>query len=123
MIARSPSALFIVPAPIRKASQACLAWLNVVAHVFVFASIMSAVLIALGHRQKMAIMNLVWPITALYFGPIGLWAYWAMGRTKAQGPGGEHASHQHQHGDHSGKDGDSYPANGWLPRAGLKESM
>ena len=33
-----------------------------------------------GHRQKMAIMNMVWPITALYFGPIGLWAYWIMGR-------------------------------------------
>jgi hypothetical protein len=21
-------------------------------------------------------MSLVWPITALYFGPIGLWTYW-----------------------------------------------
>lgn len=33
-----------------------------------------------GHRQKMAIMNLVWPITALYWGPVALWAYWRRGR-------------------------------------------
>lgn len=33
-----------------------------------------------GHRQKMAIMNAVWPITMLYAGPIGLFAWFAMGR-------------------------------------------
>lgn len=33
-----------------------------------------------GHPQKMMIMNFVWPITALYFGVIGLWAYYAIGR-------------------------------------------
>ncbi|HET9146695.1 MAG TPA: DUF4396 domain-containing protein [Acetobacteraceae bacterium] len=37
------------------------------------------------HPQKMAVMNFVWPITALYFGPVALWAYRAMGR-----PGGGH---------------------------------
>lgn len=36
--------------------------------------------IARGHRQHMAIMNLVWPLTALYSGPIALWAYWRVGR-------------------------------------------
>ena len=36
--------------------------------------------IARGRRQKMAIMNLVWPITALYWGPVALWAYWRRGR-------------------------------------------
>jgi Domain of unknown function (DUF4396) len=30
--------------------------------------------------EKMWIMNLVWPITALYFGPFAIWAYYAMGR-------------------------------------------
>lgn len=89
------------------------AWPNVFAHIFVIASTAAAAIIALdiamGHRQKMAIMNLVWPITALYFGPIGLWAYWTMGRTKAEGGGGERASHehehQHQHGHGSGEAG------------------
>ncbi len=28
-----------------------------------------------GHRQRMAIMNLVWPITGLYLGPVAIWAY------------------------------------------------
>lgn len=30
--------------------------------------------------QKMWIMNLVWPIAALYAGPLAIWAYWVMGR-------------------------------------------
>lgn len=30
--------------------------------------------------QKMSVMNLVWPINALWAGPIGLWAYWRLGR-------------------------------------------
>ncbi|WP_291344683.1 DUF4396 domain-containing protein [Acidiphilium sp. 20-67-58] len=44
----------------------------------------------------MAVMNPVWPITALYFGPIGLWAYYALGRAarpqsaKMSGHGGHH---------------------------------
>lgn len=33
-----------------------------------------------GHRQHMWIMNVVWPITALYSGPIGLYAYFKIGR-------------------------------------------
>ncbi len=49
------------------------------------AFISSAILIydLLRHPQKMWIMNLVWPVTALYFGPIAAWAYYAMGRSAA----------------------------------------
>lgn len=36
--------------------------------------------IANGHRQHMWIMNLVWPMTALYAGPLALAAYFAVGR-------------------------------------------
>ena len=32
------------------------------------------------HKQHMWIMNLVWPITALYAGPIALWGYFTAGR-------------------------------------------
>jgi Domain of unknown function (DUF4396) len=39
--------------------------------------------IAIGNRQRMWIMNLVWPITALYSGPLGLAAYFMLGRTSA----------------------------------------
>lgn len=31
-------------------------------------------------KQNMWIMNMVWPVTALYSGPLGLWAYFAIGR-------------------------------------------
>ena len=33
-----------------------------------------------GHSQHMWIMNLVWPITALYAGPFALWGYFTAGR-------------------------------------------
>jgi hypothetical protein len=33
-----------------------------------------------GYRQHMAIMNAVWPITALYFGPVAVWFYARRGR-------------------------------------------
>jgi hypothetical protein len=32
------------------------------------------------HPQKMWIMNIVWPVTALYFSVFALWAYFAKGR-------------------------------------------
>jgi hypothetical protein len=35
---------------------------------------------ARGHRQKMWIMEAVWPVTALYFGPLAWWAYRRWGR-------------------------------------------
>jgi hypothetical protein len=52
------------------------------------------------HPQHMWIMNLVWPITALYFSVFGLWAYFALGRkashqnmTQGTMPGMDHTSH------------------------------
>ncbi len=30
--------------------------------------------------QKMWIIDIVWPVTALWAGPIGAWAYWRFGR-------------------------------------------
>lgn len=33
-----------------------------------------------GHSQHMWIMNVVWPITALYAGPLALWVYYRIGR-------------------------------------------
>ncbi|MDR5752895.1 MULTISPECIES: DUF4396 domain-containing protein [unclassified Caballeronia] len=33
-----------------------------------------------GHHQKMAIMSVVWPLTMLYWGPIGLLFYFSFGR-------------------------------------------
>ena len=36
------------------------------------------------HPQHMWIMNLVWPITALYAGPLAVWAYYAVGRPSSE---------------------------------------
>jgi len=58
--------------------------LDTVAMVSLGAGALSASVIAVdilaGHRQKMWILNAVWPITALYSGPLGLWFYYKVGR-------------------------------------------
>jgi hypothetical protein len=38
-----------------------------------------------GRRQPMGVMNLVFPITALYFGPFALAFYWRWGRARPHG--------------------------------------
>lgn len=57
---------------------------SVVAAVAVASGVAAALVVTIdlvvGHRQKMAIMNVVWPLTALWAGPFGLWAYFRYGR-------------------------------------------
>jgi hypothetical protein len=64
------------------------AWLNDLAWACIVISIVSAVIVGgdilSGRRQKMPIMNVVWPVTGLYFGPFALWAYWKYGRNNPQ---------------------------------------
>jgi hypothetical protein len=59
-------------------------WLETVSIISLAAGFASSLIIILdiaaGHRQYMKIMNIVWPVTALYSGPLGLWAYYKMGR-------------------------------------------
>ena len=57
-----------------------LSWTSVV-FGFLTAGIISVDLIA--HPQKMRIMNIVWPVTGLYFPLVGLWFYRRMGRPMA----------------------------------------
>jgi hypothetical protein len=45
-----------------------------------------------GYRQHMRVMEAVWPVTALYFGPVATWAYRRFGRPKTQ-------RWQQEHGD------------------------
>lgn len=62
-------------------------WLHSLAIVSLMLAGLSFVLIAVdllnGHRQSMWIMNLVWPLTALYAGPLAVWAYYRIGRKMA----------------------------------------
>ncbi|HKJ09222.1 MAG TPA: DUF4396 domain-containing protein [Gammaproteobacteria bacterium] len=64
-------------------------WLHVIAWLSLAVGSVCTLLIAGdivdGRRQPMGIMNVVWPITGLYAGPLGLWAYRRIGRAPAQG--------------------------------------
>lgn len=59
-------------------------WLHTLAIVSLGVSLVCALIIAVdlfrGHRQNMWIMNVVWPVTALWSGPFGLWGYFSVGR-------------------------------------------
>jgi hypothetical protein len=58
-------------------------WLTVVAWLSVIMALLCAaglLVDVLRHPQPMAIMNWVWPITALYGGPLAVWAYVRLGR-------------------------------------------
>jgi hypothetical protein len=60
-------------------------WLTILAWIALGIAFACAVLIVadifvLGYRQRMAIMEAVWPVTALYFGPVAVWMYLRYGR-------------------------------------------
>lgn len=60
-----------------------LSWLMLVA-AFTSAAVMLFDILVRGHRQKMAIMNAVYPVTALYWGPVAVWFYFRYGRQKSK---------------------------------------
>jgi hypothetical protein len=78
--------------------------LNAIAWISLGIAFACAIIIAIDeirHPQKMWIMNIVWPVTALYFSVFSLWAYFAKGRqmTKDAMQGmskGEMARHQEE---------------------------
>lgn len=60
-------------------------WLTAVSWAALALGFASAVVILFDifvrrYRQRMAIMEAVWPVTALYFGPVAVWMYWRYGR-------------------------------------------
>jgi hypothetical protein len=65
------------------------AWLTTIAEIYTPLSIVAALLVlidifGLGRRQHMAIMDVVWPLTLLYWGPIGLIFYFWFGRARGE---------------------------------------
>jgi hypothetical protein len=61
------------------------AWFSWLATIYLGLSLLVALYVLadiflFGHRQKMAVMEVVWPLTMLYAGPIGLWFYHRIGR-------------------------------------------
>jgi len=59
-------------------------WLQDFARAHLVLSLVAALFvggdIAAGRRQKMGVMNFVWPLTALWSGPLGLILYFWVGR-------------------------------------------
>ena len=56
-----------------------IAWISLGLAVIAFGAILFDVLVR-GHRQQMVVMEAVWPITALYLGPLGWLGYRRWGR-------------------------------------------
>ena len=82
-------------------------WLHVFAIVSLVLGGLCGLVIAadeIKNPQKMGIMNVVWPVNALYFGPVGLWAYYAIGRKATKRHREEMQKKMEQDGDK--KDGD-----------------
>ena len=64
-------------------------WVTTLAWVYTSAGVLFGVLILAdtylrGYRQRMWSMEIVWPITAIWAGPLGLWAYYTWGRPATQ---------------------------------------
>ncbi|MDB5330396.1 MAG: Membrane protein [Phycisphaerales bacterium] len=71
-------------------------WLHIVAWVSLIVCFLCAGAIAVdefARPQKMWIMNVVWPVNALYLGPLALWAYWRWGRPSTAPQGARPAGH------------------------------
>jgi hypothetical protein len=61
--------------------------METLAWVSIGLALVCAVVIAideLRHPQAMGVMNVVWPVTALYFSVFAVWAYFAVGRKKTR---------------------------------------
>lgn len=70
-----------------------LAWISIVL------AIACALVIALDearHPQQMAIMNIVWPVTALYFSVFAVWGYFTIGRGHTREKRHHHAQSSEQ---------------------------
>ena len=64
------------------------AWLSLVSWTAIFVAFVCAAwilydLYGRGYRQHMWIMEAVWPVTALYFGPVAVWGYYRWGRPQS----------------------------------------
>jgi hypothetical protein len=57
---------------------------QLISWIAVFLGVLSCLIVAFDlprrRPQMMFVMNLVWPINALWAGPVGIWMYWKLGR-------------------------------------------
>lgn len=94
-----------------RVSFTLVAWLSIVIAMVCAAGI---ALDEVRRPQKMAVMNVVWPVTALYFSVLALWGCWRLGRSSGKGTLQAGTMHHHAHaanqsGTQSGKGLDRGP--------------
>ncbi|HLR52672.1 MAG TPA: DUF4396 domain-containing protein [Candidatus Avamphibacillus sp.] len=84
-----------------------MSWLETISIISIVIGVLQAVVITIDiirYPQKMVIMNLVWPLTGLYFPVIGILAYYRIGRDKEQINHKKVRKHyNHGHGNHQEK--------------------
>jgi hypothetical protein len=69
-------------------------WLTALAAGFASAAVIAVDIYGRGYRQRhMPVMEAVWPITALYFGPLAVWGYHRFGRPASTRWLREHGGH------------------------------
>lgn len=73
-------------------------WLEAVMYIWFFFTVLSFMIMIVDIRGKsvgMPIMRIVWPLTTLYMGIIGLYAYWRLGRNTPMMHHSHHDEHDH----------------------------
>lgn len=83
-------------------------WLEIVSWIAIVIGILQMIIIAIDvirYPQKMmSIMNIVWPLTGLYFPLVGMWAYYKLGRSSGDMDNSDHDGHMGHH-DHEPEHG------------------
>ncbi len=72
-------------------------WLHVLAIVSLLGGAACALILLADvrrHRQHMWIMDVVWPVTGLYAGPLALWGYFRFGRATGHGRSRGHSAQE-----------------------------
>lgn len=74
-------------------------WLEILSYTGIVIGVLQFLIVlfhVMSHPQTMKVMNVVWPITGLYFPLIGLWMYYKLGVPDAK----QKMDHQMNHSDH-----------------------
>ncbi|MED3971713.1 DUF4396 domain-containing protein [Priestia megaterium] len=77
-----------------------MSWLEILSYIAIAVGIIQFLIITIDvirHPQMMFVMNIVWPITGLYFPIIGVWFYFTLGRKDIKK---QHHSHHSSHDTH-----------------------
>ncbi|WP_099159134.1 DUF4396 domain-containing protein [Virgibacillus ndiopensis] len=77
--------------------------LEIISWIAILVGIVQAIIITIDvlrfPQKMMPIMNIVWPLTGLYFPIIGMWAYYRLGRNSKNNENDHMDHHHHNHDD------------------------